>query len=89
MHLKVSSTLVFLSQVIHHNLETFVSFCTKATLQHLGMIDSKASTLKLSINGKDYVVHQSPGLLASNRHGGTTGAGKFPISFHDHCRQKY
>lgn len=41
----------------------------------LGIIDPKASTLELTVNGRDLTVTQSPSVLSSNRAGGTTGAG--------------
>ncbi|KAL2272620.1 hypothetical protein FJTKL_06285 [Diaporthe vaccinii] len=40
----------------------------------LGIIDPKASTLELTVNGRDLTVIQSPSVLSSNRAGGTTGA---------------
>ncbi|KAK7704918.1 Ribosomal protein lysine methyltransferase [Diaporthe eres] len=40
----------------------------------LGIIDPKASTLELTVNGRDLTVTQSPSVLSSNRAGGTTGA---------------
>lgn len=38
------------------------------------MIDPKAASIDLSINSRDFTLTQSPGLLQSNREGGTTGA---------------
>lgn len=38
------------------------------------MIDPKAASIDLTINGRDFTLTQSPGLLQSNREGGTTGA---------------
>jgi hypothetical protein len=38
-------------------------------------VDPKASSIELVVGGRDYTIHQSPGLLSSNRQGGTTGAG--------------
>ncbi|KAI0447621.1 hypothetical protein F4803DRAFT_546139 [Xylaria telfairii] len=40
--------------------------------QNLGFVDSQATTIDLTIGGKDYTIHQSPTLL--NRPGSTTGA---------------
>lgn len=40
----------------------------------LGMIDPKASTLELSVAGRDFSITQSPGALQSGRKEGTTGA---------------
>ncbi|PSK34055.1 Diaminohydroxyphosphoribosylamino-pyrimidine deaminase [Elsinoe australis] len=43
--------------------------------QHdLGMIDSSAAEITVTVGGKDYAIKQSPGLLTSARAGGTTGA---------------
>lgn len=42
--------------------------------QGLGFIDSHASVLDLQLAGRDLTIHQSPGVLASSRKGGTTGA---------------
>lgn len=39
------------------------------------MIDGRAETLDVSIAGRDMTFQQSPGILTSNRSGGTTGAG--------------
>ena len=38
------------------------------------MVDPKAEELELSIAGRDFTIRQSPGVLQSNREGGTTGA---------------
>ena len=47
------------------------------------MIDPKATDLELTVNGRDYTITQSPGILSSNRAEGTTGAGRsfthFPV----------
>ncbi|KAI1423270.1 hypothetical protein F5Y12DRAFT_798595 [Xylaria sp. FL1777] len=40
--------------------------------QNLGFVDSQATTIDLTIGGKDYTLHQSPTIL--NRPGSTTGA---------------
>jgi hypothetical protein len=55
--------------------EAFLVFSQQIPSQNLGFVDSRASTLELNIAGKDITIHQSPGLLASNRKEGTTGAG--------------
>ncbi|KAL6881436.1 hypothetical protein J3F83DRAFT_765625 [Trichoderma novae-zelandiae] len=54
--------------------ETFLLYSSTIPLQGLGFIDSQASSLDLQVNGKDVTIHQSPGVLASSRKGGTTGA---------------
>ena len=41
---------------------------------NLGFVDSKAESIEIEIAGHDYTLRQSPGLLTSNREGGTTGA---------------
>lgn len=38
------------------------------------MLDPKAEEVEISIAGKDFTIRQSPGILQSNREGGTTGA---------------
>ncbi|KAK4175866.1 hypothetical protein QBC36DRAFT_353601 [Triangularia setosa] len=66
--------------------ETFELFAQELPSQNLGFVNSKASTVELTIAGRDLTIHQSPGVLSSNRAGGTTGAGKqnpspFPTPF--------
>lgn len=56
--------------------ETFLLFARPIPSHNLGFIDPKATTLDITVHKKDYVIHQSPGVLSSNRAGGTTGAGK-------------
>lgn len=41
------------------------------------MIDPRAPSVEVSINDKEYTIHQSPSLLSSHRAGGTTGAGAY------------
>ena len=55
--------------------ETFVLFSQQIPSQNLGFVDAKAKTLEISVNGQDFTIQQSPGVLSSNRAGGTTGAG--------------
>jgi hypothetical protein len=55
--------------------ETFELFAQDPPSQNLGFIDSRATTLELTIAGRDLTIHQSPSVLSSNRAGGTTGAG--------------
>jgi predicted nicotinamide N-methyase len=55
--------------------ESFLLFSQSIPSQDLGFVDSKATTLELSIGGHDLIIHQSPTVLSSNRDGGTTGAG--------------
>jgi hypothetical protein len=61
--------------------EAFVVFSQDIPSQSLGFIDSQASTLEISVAGYDLVIHQSPGLLNSNRKEGTTGAGRCDFFF--------
>ncbi|KAL8381268.1 hypothetical protein RB595_005510 [Gaeumannomyces hyphopodioides] len=54
--------------------ETFLLFAQDIPSQNLGFVDSAASSLELTVAGKDLTIHQSPGILSSTRSGGTTGA---------------
>ncbi|KAL7933702.1 hypothetical protein V8C35DRAFT_303642 [Trichoderma chlorosporum] len=54
--------------------ETFLLYANDIPSQGLGFIDSHASALDLQLGGRDITIHQSPGVLASSRKGGTTGA---------------
>jgi len=54
--------------------ESFLLFSQSIPSQNLGFVDSKATLLELTINGRDLTIHQSPTILSSNRGGGTTGA---------------
>ncbi|TVY43798.1 Diaminohydroxyphosphoribosylamino-pyrimidine deaminase [Lachnellula occidentalis] len=54
--------------------EAFLLFTQSIPSQNLGFVDSKASTLELTIGDRDLTIHQSPTILSSNRGGGTTGA---------------
>ena len=54
--------------------ESFLLFSQPIPSQHLGFVDSKATSLDLTIQGRDLTILQSPGLLSSNRKEGTTGA---------------
>ncbi|KAM0449042.1 hypothetical protein ACHAO4_007999 [Trichoderma viride] len=54
--------------------ETFLLYSNDIPSQGLGFIDSHASVLDLQLNGRDLTIHQSPGVLASSRKGGTTGS---------------
>jgi hypothetical protein len=61
--------------------ESFLLFSQTIPSQDLGFVDAKATTLELSVGGRDLTIHQSPTVLSSNRDGGTTGAGT-DISIH-------
>ncbi|KXT07656.1 hypothetical protein AC578_10226 [Pseudocercospora eumusae] len=54
--------------------ETFHLFSQSLPSQDLGMLDAKTNLLELSIAGRHFDITQSPGLLQSQRGGGTTGA---------------
>jgi hypothetical protein len=54
--------------------ETFLLFSHPIPSQNLGFVDAKATDLELTVAGRDLNITQSPGLLSSNRVGGTTGA---------------
>ena len=54
--------------------ETFLLFSQDLPSQDLGFVDAKATSLDITISGRDLNIIQSPGLLSSNRTGGTTGA---------------
>ncbi|KAF2125073.1 hypothetical protein P153DRAFT_119240 [Dothidotthia symphoricarpi CBS 119687] len=54
--------------------EAFVVFSQDIPSQSLGFIDSQVATLDVTIAGCDLTIHQSRGLLTSDRKTGTTGA---------------
>jgi hypothetical protein len=54
--------------------EAFLLFSLAIPTTNLGFVDSRASSLDVTISGNEYTVHQSPTLLSSSRAGGTTGA---------------
>lgn len=54
--------------------EAFIIFSQAIPSQSLGFIDAQAATLELTVAGHDLVIHQSRGLLTSDRKEGTTGA---------------
>ncbi|KAK0666112.1 hypothetical protein QBC41DRAFT_156916 [Cercophora samala] len=73
--MKLEKLLQALGQPIQSSEEeTFELFAQELPSQNLGFVDSKASTVELTIAGRDLTIHQSPGVLSSNRAGGTTGA---------------
>jgi len=61
-----------------HFAEAFLVFAHSLPSHSLGFVDSKASVLDISVAGRDLAIHQSQGLLTSNRERGTTGAGALP-----------
>ncbi|KAF2002359.1 hypothetical protein P154DRAFT_431173 [Amniculicola lignicola CBS 123094] len=54
--------------------EAFLVFSQTLPSQSLGFIDSQASVIDITIGGRDLTIHQSRGLLTSDRKQGTTGA---------------
>lgn len=46
------------------------------------MVDAEAEVLEISICGRDFTIKQSPGILQSNRAGGTTAAAVWRTSVH-------
>ncbi|KAF2475678.1 uncharacterized protein BDR25DRAFT_331481 [Lindgomyces ingoldianus] len=54
--------------------EAFLLFSQDIPSQSLGFIDSKAPALNITVAGHDLTIHQSRGLLHSDRKQGTTGA---------------
>lgn len=56
-------------------VESFLLFARDIPSQNLGFIDASASTVEVSVHGHEFSIMQSPGVLASRRAGGTTGAG--------------
>uniref|UniRef100_A0A093VPI3 Ribosomal N-lysine methyltransferase 5 n=1 Tax=Talaromyces marneffei PM1 TaxID=1077442 RepID=A0A093VPI3_TALMA len=54
--------------------ESFLLFSRTIPSNNLGFLNSRATTIDLTINSHDYTIHQSPTLLSSTRDGGTTGA---------------
>ena len=54
--------------------ETFLLFSRQNSSQDLGIVDAKATTLSITVCGRELNIRQSPTLLSSDREGGTTGA---------------
>ncbi|KAJ9487333.1 hypothetical protein VN97_g5985 [Penicillium thymicola] len=61
-------------EVIDVDEESFLLFAQDIPSNNLGMLNPRAPSVEISINGNEYTVHQSPSLLSSHRAGGTTGA---------------
>lgn len=74
----------FSSPIDHHGdkvgIETFYLFSQSHSSRDLGMVDSKATELDITIRDQDFVIKQSPGVLQSRREGGTTGAAVWECS---------
>lgn len=54
--------------------ESFLLFSQQIPSQDLGFVDAKATSLEITVSGRDLTIRQSPTLLSSNREEGTTGA---------------
>ncbi|CAL3965184.1 hypothetical protein PZA11_002011 [Diplocarpon coronariae] len=54
--------------------ESFLLFSQSIPSQNLGFVDSKATSLDITIGDREFSISQSPNLLLSNRGAGTTGA---------------
>ncbi|KUM60887.1 hypothetical protein ACN42_g6244 [Penicillium freii] len=61
-------------EVIDVDEESFLLYAQDIPSNNLGMLDPRAPSVEISINGNEYTIHQSPSLLSSHRTGGTTGA---------------
>lgn len=59
-------------------VEAFLLFSQDIPTANLGFVDSRATSVEVTIRGNEFAIHQSPTLLSSVRAGGTTGAGKRP-----------
>ena len=55
-------------------------FSQSHSSRDLGMVDGKATELDITIRDRDFTIKQSPGVLQSNREGGTTGAAVWECS---------
>ncbi|KAJ5765042.1 hypothetical protein N7520_004601 [Penicillium odoratum] len=72
--MSISTLLSIGEEVIDPEEESFLLFSQEITPGNLGFLDSRASTIDISIHDHEYTIHQSPSLLSSSRSGGTTGA---------------
>ncbi|OBT66150.1 hypothetical protein VE03_05168 [Pseudogymnoascus sp. 23342-1-I1] len=55
-------------------LQSFLLFSQPIPSQNLGFVDQSATSIDLTIAGRDLTIYQSPTILSSTRGGGTTGA---------------
>ncbi|MCJ1393356.1 hypothetical protein MMC18_006229 [Xylographa bjoerkii] len=60
--------------------ETFLLFSQSLPSQNLGFVDEKATSIDLTVAGRDITIQQSPTVLSSNRSEGTTGAVLWRVS---------
>ncbi|OXV09224.1 hypothetical protein Egran_03012 [Elaphomyces granulatus] len=61
-------------EVIDEEEESFILFSRNIPSANLGFVDSRSTTVDVTIHGRDFSIRQSPTLLSSTRAGGTTGA---------------
>jgi len=61
-------------EIVDPEEESFLLFSQSIPSQNLGFVDASSRLLEISIGARDFVVHQSPTVLSSNREAGTTGA---------------
>jgi hypothetical protein len=61
-------------------IETYDLFSQPQNAQDLGMLDPAARAVEVTIAGHEYSILQSPGILQSDRQGGTTGAAVWQAS---------
>ncbi|KAL4944754.1 hypothetical protein BDV06DRAFT_232555 [Aspergillus oleicola] len=82
----MEDTISFLSrigdEVEDAEEESFLLFSQDIPSSNLGFVDSKATSVDLTIHDTEYTIHQSPTLLSSSRAGGTTGAVLWKITPH-------
>ncbi|KAJ5747595.1 uncharacterized protein N7511_009291 [Penicillium nucicola] len=71
---QISGLLATGEEVLDVEEESFVLFAQDIPTNNLGMIDSRAQSVEVSIHGNEYTINQSPALLSGHRAGGTTGA---------------
>ncbi|OQD81854.1 hypothetical protein PENANT_c025G01351 [Penicillium antarcticum] len=71
---QISELLATGEEVLDVEEESFLLFAQDIPTNNLGMIDSRAQSVELTIHGNEYTINQSPALLSGHRAGGTTGA---------------
>ncbi|KAJ5666183.1 uncharacterized protein N7477_008631 [Penicillium maclennaniae] len=74
MNTQLAEFLAIGEEVTDAEEEAFLLFSQEIPTGNLGFVDSRATTVDVTIRGNEYSIHQSPTLLASSRAGGTTGA---------------
>ncbi|KAJ5931703.1 hypothetical protein N7516_006192 [Penicillium verrucosum] len=88
MDIKLMDQIIHLlangEEVIDVDEESFLLFAQDIPSNNLGMLNPRAPSVEISINGNEYTIHQSPSLLSSHRAGGTTGAGKYGLRYGVH-----